>query len=86
MCMLLRALGAAHTRMRPCTCAHGHAHTRAHHMHVCTRMHSRRWKYNYWELRGIPIRCEIGPKDMEKGCVVLVRRDTGACQRWHEWL
>jgi len=36
------------------------------------------WKYNYWELRGVPLRCEIGPKDMENGNVVLVRRDTGA--------
>eukprot|EP00983_Pelagomonas_calceolata_P094299 1157872-Pelagomonas_calceolata.AAC.11 len=29
------------------------------------------WKYNYWELRGVPLRCEIGPKDMENGNVVL---------------
>ena len=34
-------------------------------------------KYNHWELRGIPIRVEIGPKDFEKQQVVLVRRDTG---------
>eukprot|EP00197_Chlamydomonas_leiostraca_P011469 CAMPEP_0202869006 /NCGR_PEP_ID=MMETSP1391-20130828/11562_1 /ASSEMBLY_ACC=CAM_ASM_000867 /TAXON_ID=1034604 /ORGANISM="Chlamydomonas leiostraca, Strain SAG 11-49" /LENGTH=536 /DNA_ID=CAMNT_0049549243 /DNA_START=245 /DNA_END=1855 /DNA_ORIENTATION=+ len=36
------------------------------------------WKYNYWELRGLPIRLELGPKDMENGAVVLARRDTGA--------
>lgn len=36
-----------------------------------------RWKYNYWELRGLPIRLELGPKDMENGVVVLARRDTG---------
>ncbi|KAJ9509570.1 hypothetical protein QJQ45_011218 [Haematococcus lacustris] len=36
------------------------------------------WKYNYWELRGVPLRLELGPKDMEAGCVVLARRDTGA--------
>eukprot|EP00798_Chlamydomonas_sp_ICE-L_P013876 gene13876-19802_t len=35
------------------------------------------WKYNHWELKGLPIRCELGPKDMENSCVVLVRRDTG---------
>ena len=35
------------------------------------------WKYNEWELKGIPIRIEIGPMDMEKEQVVLVRRDTG---------
>ncbi len=35
------------------------------------------WKFNEWELKGIPIRIEIGPKDLEKKQVVLVRRDTG---------
>jgi len=35
------------------------------------------WKFNEWELKGVPIRIEIGPKDLEKGQVVLVRRDTG---------
>ncbi len=35
------------------------------------------WKFNEWELKGVPIRLEIGPKDMEKDQVVLVRRDTG---------
>jgi prolyl-tRNA synthetase len=34
------------------------------------------WKYAEWELRGVPLRLEIGPKDIEKGQVVLVRRDT----------
>jgi len=33
------------------------------------------WKYNYWELKGVPIRIEIGPKDVKKKQVVLVRRD-----------
>jgi prolyl-tRNA synthetase len=35
------------------------------------------WKFNEWELKGVPIRIEIGPKDLEKGQAVLVRRDTG---------
>ncbi len=35
------------------------------------------WKFNEWELKGIPVRIEIGPKDVEKKHVVLVRRDTG---------
>ncbi|MBA2354153.1 MAG: proline--tRNA ligase [Acidobacteria bacterium] len=34
------------------------------------------WKFAEWELRGVPIRLEIGPKDIEKGQVVLARRDT----------
>jgi prolyl-tRNA synthetase len=34
------------------------------------------WKFAEWEMRGVPIRLEIGPKDIEKGQVVLARRDT----------
>ncbi len=33
------------------------------------------WKFNEWELKGVPVRLEIGPRDMEKNQVVLVRRD-----------
>ena len=33
------------------------------------------FKFNYWEKRGVPLRIEIGPKDIEKDQVVLVRRD-----------
>jgi prolyl-tRNA synthetase len=35
------------------------------------------WKFNEWELRGVPLRLEIGPKDLEKNKVTGVRRDTG---------
>jgi len=35
------------------------------------------WKFSEYELQGIPIRVEVGPRDMEKGQVVAVRRDTG---------
>jgi prolyl-tRNA synthetase len=34
------------------------------------------WKYNEWEMRGVPLRLEIGPKDIEKSQVMLARRDT----------
>ena len=34
------------------------------------------WKFNEWEMRGAPLRMEIGPKDLEKSTVVLARRDT----------
>ncbi len=34
------------------------------------------WKFSECEMRGIPLRVEIGPKDMEKEQAVLVRRDT----------
>ena len=35
------------------------------------------WKFNESEMKGYPVRIEIGPKDIEKEQVVLVRRDTG---------
>ncbi|CAH0551913.1 unnamed protein product [Brassicogethes aeneus] len=35
------------------------------------------WKFNHWELKGVPIRVELGPKDIEKKQLVAVRRDTG---------
>jgi len=35
------------------------------------------WKYHEWEQKGVPLRMEIGPKDIAKNQVVLVRRDTG---------
>jgi len=34
------------------------------------------WKFSEWELRGVPLRLEIGPRDIENGEVMLVRRDT----------
>jgi prolyl-tRNA synthetase len=33
------------------------------------------WKFNEWELRGVPVRLEIGPRDVQNNSVVLVRRD-----------
>lgn len=35
------------------------------------------WKFNEYEMKGIPVRIEMGPRDIEKDQVVLVRRDTG---------
>uniref|UniRef100_A0A673JZA0 proline--tRNA ligase n=1 Tax=Sinocyclocheilus rhinocerous TaxID=307959 RepID=A0A673JZA0_9TELE len=35
------------------------------------------WKFNHWELKGVPIRLEVGPKDLKRGQFVAVRRDTG---------
>ena len=34
------------------------------------------WKFNEWEMKGVPLRIEIGPRDIEAGKMVLVRRDT----------
>ena len=37
--------------------------------------HSPGWKFNEHELRGVPVRIELGPKDIENEQAVLVRRD-----------
>ena len=34
------------------------------------------WKFNEWELKGVPIRLEIGPRDVANQTAVIVRRDT----------
>lgn len=34
------------------------------------------WKYNHWELKGVPLRMELGPKDFEKQQIVAVKRNT----------
>ena len=36
------------------------------------------WKFNHYELKGVPLRLELGPKDMKGQSVMLVRRDTNA--------
>ncbi len=36
------------------------------------------WKYNHWELKGVPVRIELGPKDMKNQTITIARRDTGA--------
>jgi prolyl-tRNA synthetase len=33
------------------------------------------YKFNEWELKGVPVRIEVGPKDVEKGSVAMARRD-----------
>ncbi len=34
------------------------------------------WKFNEWELKGVPLRLEIGPRDIENGVAAYMRRDT----------
>ncbi|MEM0519520.1 MULTISPECIES: proline--tRNA ligase [Aequorivita] len=38
--------------------------------------HKPGWKFNEYELKGVPVRIAIGPKDVEKGTVEMARRDT----------
>lgn len=35
------------------------------------------WKFNEWEMRGVPLRLELGPRDVQNNQCVLARRDTG---------
>ncbi len=44
-------------------------------VHIDERDERPGFKFNDWEMRGVPIRLEIGPKDVEKGHAVLARRD-----------
>lgn len=39
------------------------------------RIYTPGWKYNHWELKGVPLRFELGPRDVEKEQVRVVRRD-----------
>jgi prolyl-tRNA synthetase len=46
-------------------------------LHVDDRDQRPGWKFNEWEMRGVPLRLEVGPRDVESGNAVLARRDTG---------
>lgn len=35
------------------------------------------WKFNYWELKGVPLRLELGPRDLKEGVVMGTRRSDG---------
>ena len=39
------------------------------------------WKFSQWEMKGVPVRLEIGPRDLEKGSVCLQRRDRPANEK-----
>jgi prolyl-tRNA synthetase len=43
---------------------------------IDTRDQSPGWKFNEWEMKGVPLRIEIGPRDIENNAAMLVRRDT----------
>lgn len=45
-------------------------------IHEDWREESPGFKFNDWEMKGVPLRIEVGPRDIEQGNVVLVRRDT----------
>ncbi len=34
------------------------------------------WKFNEWEMKGVPVRIEVGPRDIENGKMIAMRRDT----------
>ncbi|MCJ1234737.1 hypothetical protein MMC14_002700 [Varicellaria rhodocarpa] len=41
------------------------------------REHTPGWKFSHWELKGVPLRLEFGPRDLTAGTVTLSRRDRG---------
>ena len=41
-----------------------------------SEQHTPGWKFNQWEMKGVPIRIEIGPKDLEKNSFVVVKRNS----------
>lgn len=41
-----------------------------------TRDQSPGWKFNEWEMKGVPVRIEVGPRDIENGVATYARRDT----------
>jgi len=46
-------------------------------VHVDTRDETAGFKFNDWEMRGVPVQIQLGPRDLEKQQCVLVRRDNG---------
>ena len=52
--------------------------------HVDTRLKmSPGYKFNEWEMKGVPIRVEVGPRDIDNQTVFCVRRDTGMKQSYN---
>ena len=43
------------------------------------------WKYNQWEMRGVPIRIELGPKEVREKALTVVRRDDGKVIHHKRW-
>ncbi|MCK5389169.1 MAG: proline--tRNA ligase, partial [Candidatus Thorarchaeota archaeon] len=44
-------------------------------VHIDKRDGNPGWKYNYWEMKGVPVRVEVGPRDLKGNKAVLFRRD-----------
>jgi prolyl-tRNA synthetase len=44
-------------------------------VHIDARDHQPGFKFNDWEMRGVPVRLELGPRDVQNGSVVAARRD-----------
>lgn len=42
------------------------------------------YKFNHWELRGVPVRLELGPKDVKNHQIMAARRDNGAKTTLHQ--
>ena len=53
----------------------GHLRRQGFRVRVDDRDQTPGWKYAEWEMRGVPLRIEIGPRDLQNGSVTVVRRD-----------
>lgn len=49
-----------------------------------SEQHSTGWKFNQWELRGVPLRIEVGPREISSGHLTTVRRLDGRRDRVHD--
>jgi len=43
------------------------------------------WRYNFWEMKGVPVRVEVGPKDVEANACVTARRDVPGVTSHFPW-
>ncbi len=71
------AKGAAETVTKEAAELHGELRAAGLRVHLDDRDVRPGVKYYDWELKGVPLRLELGMKDIEKGVVTLVRRDSG---------
>ena len=49
--------------------------TKDYRVKIDTRKETPGWKFNYWEMQGVPVRLEIGPREVEEGKLTISRRD-----------
>ena len=70
--------GEKKTQLEKCEEFRAALKAKGYRVHLDDRLgYSPGWKYNHWELKGVPIRVEVGPKDVKEQSAVIARRDNG---------